>query len=66
MQHEFEALDVKAKFCGNRCKQADRYARRKKPVLDVKCKRCGVDICTEDRRIKYCSDDCRTLARLFK
>lgn len=63
---EFEALDVKAKFCSNRCKQADRYARRKKPVLDVKCKRCGVDICTEDRRIKYCSDDCRTLARLFK
>ena len=63
---EFEALDVKAKFCSNRCKQADRYARRKKPVLDVKCKRCGVEICTEDRRVKYCSDDCRTLARLFK
>lgn len=63
---EFEALDVKAKFCSNRCKQADRYAKRKKPVLDVKCKRCGVEICTEDRRIKYCSDDCRTLARLFK
>lgn len=57
---------AQAKYCCNQCKQSAAYARRPKPPVNVNCKRCGVEICTEDKRIKYCSDECRVLFRIFK
>lgn len=27
----FQAIDSKARFCSNRCRQADKYRRQKKP-----------------------------------
>lgn len=62
---EFEAVDSKAKYCSNRCKQIDRNARKPKAVHEIPCRRCGVQILTDDKRLRYCSEDCRMLQKLL-
>lgn len=58
---EFTAVDKRALYCSNKCKQAAKYRRKiKEPILQT-CKRCGTEMLTADRRFKYCSDTCSEL-----
>lgn len=61
----FTALDPRAKYCSNKCKQAAKYQRKPREGVEIQCRRCGVTVLTEDRRVKYCSDECRTMLNLF-
>lgn len=62
----FEAVGAKARYCSNKCRQAAAYRRRTKNATEINCKRCGVPILTEDRRIKYCSEGCKLVRRVFQ
>lgn len=63
---KFEAVDVKAMYCSNACRQKAAYRRHRKIDLDISCERCGAPMITDDRRVKYCSNECRIMGRLFK
>ena len=40
----FTAVDARAKYCSNKCRQRAKYQRIKGPDPDVMCARCGADV----------------------
>lgn len=64
-ESKFQAVDSKARYCSNKCKQAAKYARKPRQAVELNCRRCGIPIITDDRRFKYCSSECRSMHKLF-
>lgn len=64
-ESKFQAVDGKAKYCSNKCKQAAKYARKPKQAVEISCRRCGAAVVTDDRRVRYCSNECKSMHKLF-
>ena len=65
-ESEYEAARSSSKYCSNRCRQAAKYARVREDYFTIKCHQCGVDVFTNDKRLRYCSIECRVIAKILR
>ena len=63
---QFETKSHRSKFCSNKCKQRDKYARLRDEYFTIHCAQCRVEIFTNDKRLKYCSVECRAIAKVIR
>ena len=62
----FHAVDTRAKYCSNRCRQKMKYQRKIAEYFDKECVTCGTVMFLNDKRVKYCSTRCRSVAALLR
>jgi len=65
-ESEFEHNHPDAAFCSNKCKQVNKYNKIRGGYKSIDCRQCGIEIFTNDRRVKYCSAECHMVSRIMK
>ncbi len=63
---EFIAMRSDAMYCSNKCKQRKKYADKRQSYFSKPCRRCGIEIFTNDKRVLYCSVECRVISRIIR
>lgn len=61
---EFIALRNDAMYCSNRCKQRKKNSDKRQQYFSQPCRSCGIEIFTNDRRVSYCSIECRVISKI--
>ncbi len=61
---EFVALRNDAMYCSNKCKQRKKNSDNRQRYFSQYCRSCGIEIFTNDRRVSYCSLECRVISKI--
>lgn len=61
---EFIALRNDAMYCSNKCKQRRKHAKNRQQYFSQPCRSCGIEVFTNDRRVSYCSIECRVISKI--
>ena len=61
---EFVALRNDAMYCSNKCKQRKKNLDNRQKYFSQPCRSCGIEIFTNDRRVSYCSPECRFISKI--
>ena len=61
---EFIALRNDAMYCSNKCKQRKKNSDKRQQYFSQPCRSCGIEIFTNDRRVSYCSIECRVISKI--